>query len=93
MPSLATHPFDALRRAGVAVTLNTDDPSVCGTTLSAELALAQRTWGDDLAALAALQHTAADAAFVQAPRRAALHAAIEASLVATGRAGPDPRAP
>ncbi|HTE04819.1 MAG TPA: adenosine deaminase [Planctomycetota bacterium] len=79
-PSLAGHPFDALRRAGLVVTLNTDDPAVCGTTLSAELALAQRTWGDDLPALAALQHAAAGAAFVEAPRRAALHAAIEASL-------------
>jgi len=78
--SLAVHPFDALRRAGVAVTLNTDDPSVCGTTLSAELALAQRTWGDDVTALAALQHAAADAAFVDSGRRAELHAAIGAWL-------------
>ncbi len=84
VPSLAVHPFDALRRAGVAVTLNTDDPSVCGTTLSAELALAQRTWGDDPAALAALQHASADAAFVEPSRRAALHAAIAAWTEASG---------
>lgn len=36
--SLAEHPVAALHRAGVSVTISTDDRTVTGTTLSAELA-------------------------------------------------------
>ena len=35
--SLESHPIEILRRAGVPVTVNTDDPSLFGTTLSREL--------------------------------------------------------
>ena len=42
---LDSHPFDALRRAGHLVTLNTDDPSVCGTTLTDEYLLAATDMG------------------------------------------------
>ncbi len=47
--SLAAHPVDALRRAGVRVSLNTDDPVLFGTTLDGEyLACAGAFgWGDD----------------------------------------------
>lgn len=69
---VAGHPFDALRRAGVAVTLNTDDPGVSGITLSGELALAASTWGLPREDLAALQVRAAEAAFLPDGARAAL---------------------
>ena len=36
--SLAEHPLAALHRAGVSVTISTDDLTVTGTTLSAEMA-------------------------------------------------------
>lgn len=36
------HPAAALVRAGLAVTLNTDDPSICGTSLPEELRRARR---------------------------------------------------
>jgi len=78
--SLARHPFDALRRAGLRVTLATDDPSVCDTTLSREFALAAAQWGYAPRDLAALARAGADAAFVDAPRRAALRARIDAAL-------------
>jgi adenosine deaminase len=70
--SVADHPFDALRRAGVAVTLNTDDPGVSGITLGGELALAASTWGLHRDDLAALQLRAAEAAFLPGGARAAL---------------------
>ncbi|HEX7173514.1 MAG TPA: adenosine deaminase [Candidatus Limnocylindria bacterium] len=38
VPSLAEHPLAALHRAGVSVTVSTDDLTVTGTTLSRELA-------------------------------------------------------
>jgi adenosine deaminase len=38
VPSLAEHPLARLHRAGVSVTLSTDDRTVTGTTLSAEYA-------------------------------------------------------
>lgn len=36
------HPAPAMLRAGLGVTLNTDDPTVCGTSLSEELKRAKR---------------------------------------------------
>lgn len=70
--SLAEHPFDLFRRAGLAVTLNTDDPAVSGITLSDEYLLAARTWGLDLDALRELSLAAVDAAFLSDTARAAL---------------------
>jgi aminodeoxyfutalosine deaminase len=40
VPSLAAHPLPALRAAGVACTVNTDDPAMFGTDLGQEYALA-----------------------------------------------------
>ena len=53
--SLAEHPVRRLYDAGVPVTLNTDDPGLFGTTLTAEFELARRAFGfgdADLAAIA-----------------------------------------
>ncbi len=41
-PSWRRHPAAALGRAGLEITLNTDDPSICGTTLTAECRKASR---------------------------------------------------
>jgi adenosine deaminase len=77
---LAEHPFDALRRAGLAVTLNTDDPAVCDTTLSQEFALAQQAWGYGEQELAEITRTAVAAAFLDDRARAALAARVNAGL-------------
>jgi adenosine deaminase len=65
--------FARARDAGLPVTLATDDPAVCDTTLSREHGLAARTWGYGPDTLAALTRTAIDAAFVDDARRRALH--------------------
>lgn len=52
---LASHPIAALHRAGVSVTLSTDDRTVSATTLTEEMvrtAVAQRLTGTELAAIA-----------------------------------------
>jgi len=45
VPSLSRHPLAALRRAGIRVTLNTDDPAVSRITLSQEYARARAAFG------------------------------------------------
>lgn len=62
-PSLDEHPLDRLRRAGVAVSINTDDPSLLGTTLTRELAMCaeQFAWDDDV--LRAVAETSIRASF------------------------------
>ncbi len=52
---LASHPFDRLRRAGVPVSINSDDPPFFDTTLSQEYERLARTFGyreEEIAALA-----------------------------------------
>jgi adenosine deaminase len=66
-PSIAEHPFDRLRRAGVAVSVNSDDPPMFGTTLTDEYLRLRDAFGyeaTDLAALAlaGLEHSFASAA-------------------------------
>jgi adenosine deaminase len=54
-PSLAQHPVDKLYRAGVRVSLNTDDPALLGASLVGEYQRCQSAYGwsdDDLRALA-----------------------------------------
>ncbi|MEP7296521.1 MAG: adenosine deaminase [Burkholderiales bacterium] len=48
VPSLDEHPVEALRRAGVRVSLNTDDPSLLGTSLPREYEICQShyRWSD-----------------------------------------------
>ncbi len=40
VPDVASHPVNAMRRAGVHVTINSDDPSMFGTTLNDEYLIA-----------------------------------------------------
>jgi len=61
-PDLASHTFDRLHRAGVAVTINSDDPPFFNTTLTDEYAKLAQTFGygeDELAgfAEAAFEHS------------------------------------
>jgi len=83
-PSLADHPFDELRRAGVPLSVNSDDPPFFNTTLSGEYAALAATFGygaDELAglSLAALRH-----AFLADAERAELEARFQEEMRALG---------
>lgn len=66
VPSYEAHPMARFLEAGVPVVLNTDDPAVCRTSLSAEFEQAQSTFGLGDDALRRIARTGFEAAF--APR-------------------------
>jgi adenosine deaminase len=75
-PSMQAHPIDRLRRAGVRVSVNTDDPSLLGTNLPQEYAVARAAYGwtdDDLRDVA---RTSIEASFADATIKAALSSAL-----------------
>ena len=73
---LSAHPFDLLYQLGFAVTVNTDNRLMSGTSLSNELVLLADTFGYDLDDIAQFQLNAAAAAFCPLEEREALQAAI-----------------
>ncbi|UWF76905.1 MULTISPECIES: adenosine deaminase [Microbacterium] len=66
---LADHPFDLLYQLGFAVTVNVDNRTVSGTSLTRELALLVDAFGYDLDDLEAFQFNAAAAAFLPVEER------------------------
>jgi adenosine deaminase len=70
--SMAEHPIDRLRRAGVRVSLNTDDPSLLRTTLPREYEIARAAygWTDDV--LRDVARTSIEASFAGADIKARL---------------------
>ncbi len=68
-PDLASHSFDRLRRAGVAVNVNTDDPPFFDTDLATEYARMARTFGYDARDLAGFSLAALDASFLPDRRK------------------------
>jgi len=80
VPSLDEHPIRALRDAGVAITVNSDDPPFFSTTLTHELAHAARLLDLDEPRLAALQRRAIDASYAPDVLRNEIHAAIDSWL-------------
>lgn len=71
-PGISEHPFDRMRRAGVKVTLSSDDPPHFGSSIGHEYAMAAQAWGYGAADLTAITRTSIDAAFVDEPTRAFL---------------------
>jgi adenosine deaminase len=61
--SIAEHPFDRLRRAGFAVTLNTDNRLMSGVSASSEAAAVIEAFAYDLGDLEVLALTAVEHAF------------------------------
>lgn len=61
--AIENHPIDRLRRAGVVVSINTDDPVLLGASLEGEYALCSSAfgWSDDV--LRALARNSIDASF------------------------------
>jgi adenosine deaminase len=88
VPDLALHPMRRLHARGVRMTINTDDPTVFGRTLSAELVSLVEDLGFAPAAVAELQANAFRVAAMPADTRAAVLAELDAVTreIAPGRA-------
>jgi adenosine deaminase len=76
--SLTTHPLARLHRAGVSVTLSTDDTTVSDVTLSEEYARAVEENGLSLAELFAIDRRALEVAFAEPAAVAPLRAELDA---------------
>ncbi|MEZ0075028.1 adenosine deaminase [Planotetraspora sp. GP83] len=78
IPSLAAHPLPELVKAGVPVTINSDDPPMFGTTLNQEYAVAAELLGLDRDGVADLARSAVRASFMSVEGKSALLAEIDA---------------
>ena len=75
-PSLAAHPLDTLRRAGVRVSINTDDPALMCLDLVSEYAhTAAYDWGD--AVVRQVARTSIESSFCDASVRQRLLAQLD----------------
>jgi adenosine deaminase len=78
VPSIAEHPLAVLERAGVPVTLNTDDTTVSDITLSEECINAVETIGLTLPELWTVSRRALDVAFADEATLVPLREAFDA---------------
>jgi aminodeoxyfutalosine deaminase len=72
------HPVTAMLKAGLVVTLNTDDPAYFQTTLTDELELAHRVHGLSRETLVSLQTAALDASYAGSTTKDRIRAALAA---------------
>jgi len=87
--ALGEHPLPRLVDAGLVVTLNSDDPTMFGTSISDEYRRVADTFGYGVDELAHFARSAVDAAFFPWARRRALHDEIDAALAASREADRD----
>lgn len=71
VPTTAAHPFPALRKKGVKLSLNSDDPHVMGITLVREYEIATKEWGLSASDLLEINRDACRASFL--PEEVRLH--------------------
>jgi aminodeoxyfutalosine deaminase len=76
--SLDEHPIQAFRDAGVTLSVNSDDPSMFGTSLNQEYEIAARLLDLDQAGVADLARAAVGASFAPEDLKAAMLAEIDA---------------
>jgi len=74
-PDVASHAFDRMRRAGLEVSVNTDDPALFDTTMSKELLKLQEAFGYTAEELADLTLAAVRHSFLPPEEKATLEAA------------------
>jgi adenosine deaminase len=75
-PDRASHPLDRLRRAGVPVSVNTDDPAVLGLSNEREWAETARAYGWDRTIAVEVARTSIEASFSDPDHRRDLLAAL-----------------
>ena len=84
-PDYASHPFDRLYRAGVALSVNSDDPAFFNTNLTREYLRLHQTFGYSPAELAGLSLAALRQSFLPEERRAAMAETFRERFDALGR--------
>jgi adenosine deaminase len=84
-PDLASHSFDRLYRAGVPVSVNSDDPAFFDTDLSREYLRLHETFGYTPAELAGLSLAALRQSFLPDADKAALEADFRERIAALSR--------
>ena len=77
-PDRASHPLDALRRAGVPVSINTDDPALLRHSLESEYAATARAYDWDTDVLRDVARTSITASFCDVDRQRRLLTALDA---------------
>ena len=89
IPTLADHPFPAMRAAGLLATLNTDDPGLTMTDLGQEYREAAQAFGYGIAELTEIAADGVRASWLDASEQAELIAVIEGAGRELGRATED----
>lgn len=84
-PDYASHPFDRLYRAGVALSINSDDPAFFNTNLTLEYLRLHQTFGYSPAELAGLSLAALRQSFLPESRRQAMEESFRGQFDALGR--------
>lgn len=74
VPDVASHPFDRQRRAGVLVTVNSDDPGMMGFDIADEYVAVARAFDYSLEDMEAISLAGIEASWAPAEEKAALHA-------------------
>ncbi|MFF7279117.1 adenosine deaminase [Streptomyces griseorubiginosus] len=80
--TLDEHPIKEFVRAGIVVTINSDDPPMFGTDLNTEYAVAARLLDLDERGLAELAKAAVDASFLDGPGKSRIKDEIDAYTTA-----------
>ncbi len=81
--SVAAHPLERLRAAGVRVSVNTDDPLLFGATVEGEYATCARAFGWDKLVLGAIARTSIESSFATDDRRRELLGRLDRYLDAS----------
>ena len=76
--SIAEHPIEQLRHAGVRVSVNTDDPALLGVNLVGEYALCRQAFGWTDSITRSVAKTSIEASFANADTKAQLLHALQA---------------
>ena len=79
-PDVAHHAFDRLRRAGLELSVNTDDPALFGTTMTRELLALRDAFGYTPEELAGFTLAAVRHAFLPPAEKEALAARLRAEI-------------
>jgi adenosine deaminase len=83
-PTVAAHPFDRLHRAGVRVSINSDDPPMFNTTLTGEYLHLHEAFGYDAETLARFALAALDQSFLPAEDKRRMAAEFGAEIRVRG---------